>query len=260
MISSLKDRGGGKLQVSTCREEILATVASMTIGSADSFTVSQVVNAMRLRNSRYAESTIRTHITSRMCHDAPANHSSRFSDLERVARGRYRVSQLSPPRGSSIPPATSGADRTRTPTGQLSPGDSSVQRGAEAVALRELGEMLRADFTPHRFPLPTGGHLEIDGLSHDPPVLVEVWAHQGSPKAAQRNKVLSDAFKLQYARNLLGNYRLVLCLTDEEAAAPFVGRTWYANALKHANIEIHVVDIPDELRSEIRAAQVRQYR
>lgn len=94
-----------------------------------------------------------------------------------------------------------------------------------------------------------------------PPVLVEVWAYQGQPKSAQRNKVLSDALKLQFVGDVLdGDYRLVLCLTDAAAAAPFVGRSWFADALQHAGIDVEVVAIPDDLKASIRAAQSRQYR
>ena len=51
----------------------------------------EVLDELRRRQSRYAESTIRTHIVSRMCANAPDNHATTTSDLIRVAHGLYRA-------------------------------------------------------------------------------------------------------------------------------------------------------------------------
>ncbi len=53
--------------------------------------VASVVAALRAQGSRYGGSTIRTHITSRMCADAPDHHAKTYDDLERVERGLYRL-------------------------------------------------------------------------------------------------------------------------------------------------------------------------
>jgi len=57
----------------------------------DTFTVSDVLIELRSRSSDLAESTIRTHITSRMCGDSPDHHGTTYDDLERVDRGVYRL-------------------------------------------------------------------------------------------------------------------------------------------------------------------------
>ena len=44
-----------------------------------------------MRDSTYSESTIRTHVTSRMCANAPDNHGTTYDDLVRVGRGLYRL-------------------------------------------------------------------------------------------------------------------------------------------------------------------------
>lgn len=62
-------------------------------------------------------------------------------------------------------------------------------------------------------------------------VLVERWAHQGSPKADQRHNVLADAFKLTWiSSTIYPRPRLFLCLSDPAAAAPFLP------LLKHSRI------------------------
>lgn len=74
----------------TCRDEILACINSMANPNRE-FTVEEIVDSMRAGGSRYAESTIRTHITSRMCANAPDNHAVTYQDLERVGTGIYRL-------------------------------------------------------------------------------------------------------------------------------------------------------------------------
>lgn len=76
----------------TCREEILTCVESLlTLQGKNDFTVQEVVDSMRLQGTRYAESTIRTHITSVMCANAPKNHAIVFNDFVRVGHGVYRL-------------------------------------------------------------------------------------------------------------------------------------------------------------------------
>jgi hypothetical protein len=144
-------------------------------------------------------------------------------------------------------------------------GDSAEQRRAEHLMLHLLEQQLQCHLErPWRRSLPGGGRLEVDGGTEDSkhPLLVEVWAHQGPPKAAQRAKVLTDAFKLSFAATLLVQRpRLVLLFSDEEAARPFRSPgTWPAAAIRAAGIEIVVVDLPGEERARIRDAQRRQYR
>jgi hypothetical protein len=45
---------------------------------------------VRRAGTRYAESRIRTHVTSRIRADSPDHHGTTYDDLERLDRGRYR--------------------------------------------------------------------------------------------------------------------------------------------------------------------------
>lgn len=141
------------------------------------------------------------------------------------------------------------------------PGDSREQQDAEAVMVALLADQLGVPLAPRRIELGDGRRVEIDAASEDLTILCEAWAHQGAPKSAQRNKVLTDAFKLAFTARAVGApARLILLLSDEAAAAPFRGRSWYAAALAEFGVEVEVVDLPAELREQIRAAQVRQFR
>lgn len=76
----------------SARQEILTAARKLASRSPDgSFTLEQVITELRRVGTRYAESTIRTHVTSRMCADSPDHHGTTYDDLERMDRGRYRL-------------------------------------------------------------------------------------------------------------------------------------------------------------------------
>lgn len=159
------------------------------------------------------------------------------------------------------PPAAAAA--VEQVDGPLVPrGSSAEQRAAERVMLDLLGSELGITLNPARITVPSGERVEVDGADPERRVLVECWAHQGAPKAAQRHKVLSDGFKLSWIGTALyPRARRILCLSDPIAAAPFLptARTWAARALHDLKIEVIVVTLPDTLRNTILEAQRRQY-
>ena len=76
----------------TCHDEVLKAAKYLSQRAASGqFTMGDIVNEMQRKGSQYAESTIRTHVASRMCRNAPANHQSRSDELERLRRGVYRL-------------------------------------------------------------------------------------------------------------------------------------------------------------------------
>jgi hypothetical protein len=141
------------------------------------------------------------------------------------------------------------------------PGDSREQRDAEAVMVALLSDALGVPLAPRRIDLAEGRRVEIDAASEDLSLLAEAWAHQGPPKAAQRNKVITDAFKLVFIARLAETPpRLILLLSDDAAAAPFRGKSWAAAALREFGVEIVVMELPTDTKQAVRAAQDRQYR
>lgn len=76
----------------TARDEVLLAAKKLAAWSIDGkFTIGQVVETVRASGSGYRESTIRTHVISRMCANAPEHHTTRYADLVRVDRGIYRL-------------------------------------------------------------------------------------------------------------------------------------------------------------------------
>lgn len=81
-----------RLTAVTARDEILEAARTLANRSADkTFSVHEIVDQLRRQGSRYAENTVRTHVVSRMCVNAPDHHATVFADLERVGAGRYRL-------------------------------------------------------------------------------------------------------------------------------------------------------------------------
>ena len=76
----------------TCRDAILSCAAALTQDNPNAvFTPQDIIGCMKARGTSYAESTIRTHISSRMCGNAPDNHAVVYDDRERVDAGTYRL-------------------------------------------------------------------------------------------------------------------------------------------------------------------------
>ena len=76
----------------TCRDEILICANRIvTAKGSNDFTIDEILICMQSEGTSYANSTIRTHVTSRMCRNAPKHHGVTYDDLERVERGVYRL-------------------------------------------------------------------------------------------------------------------------------------------------------------------------
>lgn len=145
---------------------------------------------------------------------------------------------------------------------EIAAGDSPEQRAAESVMLGTLSAELQVRLAKKRMVHAEGAWAELDGWSHDPPILVEVWAHQGIPKSAQKAKVMTDALKMLWVEATFypAGARKILLLSDPAAAAHFGRRSWMAAALRHFAIEVKVVDLPAEHRAAVEEAQGRQFR
>lgn len=76
----------------TCRGEVLdAARAIVRRNGRPEFTMQEIVDEMKHSGTAYAESSIRTHVGSSMCANAPRNHGTIYNDLERISHGWYRL-------------------------------------------------------------------------------------------------------------------------------------------------------------------------
>jgi hypothetical protein len=75
----------------TCRDEILGAFQRLERRHGrKAFDLQDIVQEVQRATDAFQESTIRTHVTSVMCAQAPVNHANASNDLDRVGRGRYR--------------------------------------------------------------------------------------------------------------------------------------------------------------------------
>lgn len=75
----------------TARDAILKAFAKLERETGrESFQLSVVCERVLEDTTEFQETTIRTHITSAMCADAPVHHANHTDDLVRVGRGVYR--------------------------------------------------------------------------------------------------------------------------------------------------------------------------
>jgi hypothetical protein len=75
----------------TCRDEVLAAANRLRRRGRPVFSPRDVLAEMESEGTQYSPSTIRTHVTSRLCADAPDHHGVVYDDLVRVDRGLYRL-------------------------------------------------------------------------------------------------------------------------------------------------------------------------
>lgn len=76
----------------SCRDEVLACAEHIVRQKGQNrFSIKEIIKCMRISGTAYAESTIRTHVVSRMGADSPRHHAVTFDDFERIARGIYRM-------------------------------------------------------------------------------------------------------------------------------------------------------------------------
>ena len=140
-------------------------------------------------------------------------------------------------------------------------GDSSEQLSAESEMLELLGRELGTKLSGKNLQVFEDAQVQIDGVSEDPPILCEAFAHQGSLKPGQRKKVITDAFKLLAVEKALGSkYRKIILFANDEASKPFMGKSWYSRAFSELGIDVITVKLSSSTAACLRGAQQRQVR
>jgi hypothetical protein len=113
------------------RQEILDAVhAALTRSGSETFTLIDILDEMARRNTAYAESTIRTMVTSHMCANAGYRTPSSHADLQRVDRATYRLGHTEHAHGE-LPVGQHVGDR---PDGVEAPRVYAKPDGAPAAA------------------------------------------------------------------------------------------------------------------------------
>jgi hypothetical protein len=140
----------------------------------------------------------------------------------------------------------------------IKPGTARVHQAAERLIIEHLSGLLGTRLEPKQLALPGGSKINVDGVSVDETVLVEAFAHQGSLKGGQKQKIAVDAFKLvTLAAGREPKPRLILALADDAAKAGVGG--WLAEALESWNVEVVVAPLDATVKQGIATAQKDLY-
>lgn len=83
------------MQVNTsdpCHEQVLAAAKNVVASKGvKDFTPEEIITELHRAGSSCAESTIRTHVVSRCCANAPDHHAVVYDYFERIGPGRYKI-------------------------------------------------------------------------------------------------------------------------------------------------------------------------
>lgn len=136
--------------------------------------------------------------------------------------------------------------------------DSTVQQLAEPLIRQKVAEFIGKPLVAASVKLDSGAPVQVDGVTDDESVFVEISAHQGALKGGQRHKVATDALKLITLGRSRPQAQLILAFGDRAAAAFVTQGTWMSEALASWKIKVLVIDLETDVRDGIRAAQARQ--
>lgn len=136
---------------------------------------------------------------------------------------------------------------------------STEQQAVEPLVRAGVEKAIGLTLAPKSLRLAGGARVDVDGVDQDETVFVEIFAKQGALRGAQFHKVARDALKLiTITADRPHQTRRILAFADEAAAACVTGKSWLAEALKTWRIDVLVVELDEQVRAGLRAAQVRQ--
>lgn len=74
----------------SAHNEVLAAAKSIVKRTGkNEFSIEDIIAEMENSGTDYQASTIRTHVSSRLCIDSPPHHGTRYAYFERIERGKY---------------------------------------------------------------------------------------------------------------------------------------------------------------------------
>lgn len=102
-------------------------------------------------------------------------------------------------------------------------------------------------------------YIQPDFYSEEHCIVGEIFAHIGKPKKAQYNKISNDVLKMLLLEKVHNkSYRKIIVICDEIEEKALKGKSVLAESIRQFGIEIVRIDISEELREKLIAAQERQ--
>ena len=102
-------------------------------------------------------------------------------------------------------------------------------------------------------------YIQPDFYSEESLIVGEIFAHIGKPKKAQDNKIANDVLKMLLLEKITGqHYRKIIVVCDEAEKKKLEGLSALAESIRQFGIEVLMVHIEDDLRTQLLEAQNRQ--
>ena len=140
---------------------------------------------------------------------------------------------------------------TSLPPGFAGRGPSPTGSPDEAV-LASLSTHLGVELAPRTFTVRGDVRVGVDGTDAaadvPPRFLVAVNGGSGQLKSLQRNRVIADAFKLEWLRGVLAPGARAVLAVSEPYGRLFVLGAWLPVAVRERGIEVAVVDAAGRVR------------
>lgn len=140
-----------------------------------------------------------------------------------------------------------------TPLPPRSGGPGQVPAGpSDDALLAALASHLGVALAPRTFTVRGDVRVSVDGTDAGadapPRFLVVVNGGAGQLKSLQRNKVIADAFKLDWLRGVLAPGARAVLAVSEPYARLFAPGAWLPVAVRERGIEVAVVDAAGRVR------------
>lgn len=102
-------------------------------------------------------------------------------------------------------------------------------------------------------------YIQPDFYSKEADIVGEIFVHIGKPKKAQDNKIANDILKMLLLDKIHGKtYRKMLIVCDKEEEKKLKGLSALAESIRQFNVEVKYVDLDENTRKRVLAAQQRQ--
>ncbi len=144
------------------------------------------------------------------------------------------------------------------------PSNSTFQRKVESLLLRQFSSAQKIlKLAPQKVTVGAGQYCNLDGVSEKSKVICEAYAHIGSLKSAQKDKVAADILKLLLAERVLqkslgGKFEKYLLFCDPKVEQYFKRDNWLSAAVTKFGIKTWCGTMPKETSSKLIRTQKLQ--
>jgi len=224
----------------TARSEILEAAKSLTNRGISPFSPIQLIREIEQTGTSYPEETLRTHITSWMCVDAPG-HNPSYRDLKRVGHGQYvlledagkSTGRASRRRQRNTAPVTQRQATATELSGRPWSWEGNVQRVFVDHLAKQGWEIVTAADTASREPGP-----DVVARRNDQQLIIEVKGYPDSERASANTQ----------ARHYTAGALLTALLAWAENPKAIIGLVFpeavtYRNLLKRLRTPLERLDV-----------------